>query len=333
MHLKQWLQWLVGDGPLPDGSSRTALASVLLLTAAVAAAVTLSLQGAPTPAHTTDGASTSSTSVSATTFAPSTTTASVSTSTSTVASAPVTTTIPPTSTKAAKHHANARSGSRARGRHGAAAATKAAVTPTTSTTAPVLRPAAAPAGVTVAAADPPSDPPSDPPASSIAAAIAAAAAPAASDPPAPTPPGRPTAVRAGIGHDSSRISWSPPASAGSAPVSGYNVYEGTSPGGEVIIPVNGAVPISGHGWTATGLTAGTTYYFSVRAVNAAGLSPPSLEVSSTPTSARQGVGAIAAPVTGEASTPHGTGTGSSTTRVRSRPTARPSTTARPPESN
>ena len=63
------------------------------------------------------------------------------------------------------------------------------------------------------------------------------------------------------------MSWAAPASNGGAPITGYNVYQGTSPGGETGAPVNGS-PVTGTSSTVTGLVNGTTYYFKVAAVNA-----------------------------------------------------------------
>ena len=73
---------------------------------------------------------------------------------------------------------------------------------------------------------------------------------------------------------------------GGSPVSGYIIYQGTSPGGETGIPVNGS-PVTATSYTVTGLTNGTTYYFKVVAVNAAGLSPLSEEASATLPSSRR----------------------------------------------
>jgi len=76
------------------------------------------------------------------------------------------------------------------------------------------------------------------------------------------------------------LSWAAPASTGGSPVS-YMIYKGTSPGGETGTPVNGSA-VTGTGYTAAGLTNGTTYYFTVVAINAAGPGPPSGEASATP---------------------------------------------------
>ena len=74
------------------------------------------------------------------------------------------------------------------------------------------------------------------------------------------------------------LSWDPPANDGGASIEYYYIYRGTSPGQEKYI-----------GWASgdttfkdTGLTNGVTYYYYVTAVNSAGESQPSNEVSATP---------------------------------------------------
>ena len=96
-----------------------------------------------------------------------------------------------------------------------------------------------------------------------------------------TVPGAPTGLTATPGNAQVTLSWAAPASTGGLPVSGYIIYKGTSPGGETGTPVNGSA-VTGTGYTAAGLTNGTTYYFKVVAINAAGPGPPSGEASATP---------------------------------------------------
>jgi len=94
-------------------------------------------------------------------------------------------------------------------------------------------------------------------------------------------PGPPAKLTATAGNAQVTLSWAAPASTGGLPVSGYMIYKGTSPGGETGPPVNGS-PVDGTGYTVTGLTNGTTYYFTVVAINAAGPGPPSDEASAVP---------------------------------------------------
>lgn len=62
--------------------------------------------------------------------------------------------------------------------------------------------------------------------------------------------------------------------------SSFNVYRGTSPGGESATPI--ATGIKALSYTDTGLTNGTTYYYKVAAVNSVGVSTQSNEASTTP---------------------------------------------------
>jgi predicted phage tail protein len=94
-------------------------------------------------------------------------------------------------------------------------------------------------------------------------------------------PGPPAGLTATAGNAQVTLSWGAPASDGGSPVSGYIVDQGTSPGGETGVPVNGSL-VTGTSYTVTGLTNGTTYYFKVFAVNAVGQSPPSAEASAIP---------------------------------------------------
>jgi hypothetical protein len=113
------------------------------------------------------------------------------------------------------------------------------------------------------------------------ASSAASATPAS----AVTRPGPPTGLTATRGDGRITLSWTAPASGGGAGISGYLIYQGTSPGGESGVPVNGA-PVQATSYTVTGLTDGTTYYFKVAAVNQAKLQGTgSGEASATPASA------------------------------------------------
>jgi subtilase family serine protease len=73
-----------------------------------------------------------------------------------------------------------------------------------------------------------------------------------------------------------------------AGASGYNVYEGTSMGGESSAPVQ--TGLMGPSASVGGLHNGTTYFFRIAAVNAGGTSAASNEANSTPTAPSSGSG-------------------------------------------
>jgi hypothetical protein len=82
----------------------------------------------------------------------------------------------------------------------------------------------------------------------------------------------------GTGSHDVILSWSDSSSG----VVGYNVYRGTASGGESSTPLNGSTPINGTGYTDTNVTAGTTYYYFVKAVGSDGvLSAASTETEAT----------------------------------------------------
>jgi len=92
-----------------------------------------------------------------------------------------------------------------------------------------------------------------------------------------TVPGTPTGLAATAGDGQVALSWSPSAGATS-----YNLYRANTAGGEGTTPV--VTGITGATYTNTGLTNGTSYFFKVAAVNSAGVSAPSAEVTATPKS-------------------------------------------------
>jgi large repetitive protein len=100
-----------------------------------------------------------------------------------------------------------------------------------------------------------------------------------------TAPGAPTGLAATPGDTTVTLNWAAPSSDGGATILGYNVFEGTAAGGESATPVNGASLVNGTSYSVNGLTDGTTYYFTVEAVNSAGSSTASNEVSATPATA------------------------------------------------
>jgi fibronectin type 3 domain-containing protein len=98
-------------------------------------------------------------------------------------------------------------------------------------------------------------------------------------------PGSPNGLAASPGDGQVALSWTAPGSDGGTGISGYEIYRGTSPGGESSAPVN-ANPVTGTSYTVTGLANGTTYYFTVAAVNTAKLQgAKSGEASATPLAA------------------------------------------------
>jgi len=99
-----------------------------------------------------------------------------------------------------------------------------------------------------------------------------------------TVPGAPTGLTATSGNTAVTLGWSAPANNGGAAISGYNVYEGTTPGGEATTAVSTAnlTGCTSSQCTVTGLTNGARYSFTVKAVNATGPSAASNESSATP---------------------------------------------------
>jgi len=95
---------------------------------------------------------------------------------------------------------------------------------------------------------------------------------------APTVPPVPTGLAATAGDAKVTLSWT--ASSGAT---SYNVYRGTTAGGEAATPI--ATGLATPSYANTGLTNGTTYYYKVAAVNTAGTSALSAEVSATPKAA------------------------------------------------
>jgi fibronectin type 3 domain-containing protein len=89
------------------------------------------------------------------------------------------------------------------------------------------------------------------------------------------PPAPPATITPTAGNGQVSLSWT--ASAGAT---SYNVYRGTSPGGELAAPL--ASGVTARSFTDTGLTNGTTYYYQVSAVSSFGEGGKSAEVSATP---------------------------------------------------
>ncbi|MDQ2873435.1 MAG: discoidin domain-containing protein [Actinomycetota bacterium] len=90
-----------------------------------------------------------------------------------------------------------------------------------------------------------------------------------------TAPPTPTGLVATAGNGSVALTW-----AASAGATSYSIYRGTASGAEGTTPVGTATSGS---FTDTGLTNGTTYYYTVTASNSAGSSAHSAEVHAVPT--------------------------------------------------
>ena len=95
----------------------------------------------------------------------------------------------------------------------------------------------------------------------------------------PKAPSAPTALIARAPSGAVALSWSAPASTGGAAIM-YRVYRGTASHAESVTPI--ASGLTSPSYTDTGRTNGTTYFYVVKAVNSAGTSPASNEVSAKP---------------------------------------------------
>ena len=92
------------------------------------------------------------------------------------------------------------------------------------------------------------------------------------------------------------MSWTAPGGTGT--LTGYNVYRGTTSGGESGSPLNGATPWTSTTYSDTACVAGTTYYYKVKAVTASGSSLDSVEANAlTYPAAPAGLGATAVSTT------------------------------------
>ncbi len=91
-----------------------------------------------------------------------------------------------------------------------------------------------------------------------------------------TVPSAPRSASASAGNTTASVSWSAPSSTGGSSITKYEVT--SSPGGRTC-----STSSSGRSCTVTGLTNGTSYAFSVRARNSAGLSPAATTNRVTPT--------------------------------------------------
>ena len=85
-------------------------------------------------------------------------------------------------------------------------------------------------------------------------------------------------MAASAGNAQVSLSWIAPVSNGNSPITGYNVYRGTSSGAETLLSSAGSTT----SYFDTSVTNGLTYYYAVTAVNAVGESAWSNEAYATP---------------------------------------------------
>ena len=100
-------------------------------------------------------------------------------------------------------------------------------------------------------------------------------------PPDPTAPGAPQNLVASPSSGKVTLTWSAPASDGGAAVTNYNIYRGTTSGGEILLTTVGNVLT----YQDAAVVNGQPYFYRVSAVNSVNEGPQSGEVSATPASA------------------------------------------------
>ncbi|MCK4732212.1 MAG: fibronectin type III domain-containing protein [Methanophagales archaeon] len=94
-----------------------------------------------------------------------------------------------------------------------------------------------------------------------------------------TVPSLPQKLRATAGDGYVNLNWDAPSDDGGSPITGYNIYRGTAPGGERFVKAVGNVLI----YTDNDVTNNQKYYYQVSAVNSLGEGEKSNEVDATPT--------------------------------------------------
>jgi fibronectin type 3 domain-containing protein len=90
-------------------------------------------------------------------------------------------------------------------------------------------------------------------------------------------PSAPLNLQATSGVAEVALNWSPPVDFGGSAITDYNIYRGTTSSGEGLLTTIGNQEV----YADTSVTAGTTYYYRVSAVNAIGEGPQSNEASTT----------------------------------------------------
>ena len=99
----------------------------------------------------------------------------------------------------------------------------------------------------------------------LLAGLVGASSPALAAP--ATAPSAPTGLSANPGDTTVMLSWTAPTNNGGSALTGYNLYQGTSAGGENYGTAVNASLITTTAYTVTGLMNATKYYFTVKAVN------------------------------------------------------------------
>jgi PKD repeat protein len=114
------------------------------------------------------------------------------------------------------------------------------------------------------------------PVKTATATVAVSAAPIAGN-----PPGAPTGLSASQGSSGVNLKWTAPTNTGGQTITGYKVYRSTSRGQETLLTSGGCSHLGGGTVSCNDFvpTLGPTYYYYVTAVNAAGESAHSNEVS------------------------------------------------------
>jgi subtilase family serine protease len=107
-----------------------------------------------------------------------------------------------------------------------------------------------------------------------------------------TAPSAPGSLTATAGNTQISLTWS--TSTGTAPIT-YSVFRGTAAGGESTTAI--ATGLTATSYTNTGLTNGTKYYYTVKAVNSVGTSAASNEASATPAGGVTGIDLIVTSIT------------------------------------
>lgn len=94
-----------------------------------------------------------------------------------------------------------------------------------------------------------------------------------------TLPSAPRALAAVGGTLKVTLTWQTPVSDGGSLITNFTIYRGTTPGGETLLTTVGPVLT----YTDSAVTAGTTYFYEVAAINSVGEGPKSNEAHATPT--------------------------------------------------